>query len=195
MRASRRTGLVWVLALAGMLVACSSAASPSVAPVATPSPTIAPTPTAGPTPSLSPDVAPSPSPPATPSPTPAPTASSAAAPTMPAEFEGTWTTMSEGSGSQFPAFAIGPCALGQECPGALYTTSAACWFPLHLVEIGDRAVVLDVGENPEPEAGCDRRSGYQARHRLIANGDGTLEWGAGEDWSRTLFPFSGNLDG
>jgi hypothetical protein len=115
---------------------------------------------------------------------------------MPAEFEGTWTTKAEGSSaSQFPLFVIGQCPPGQACLGGLYTVSAACWFPLYLVETGDRAVVLDVGKNPDPEAGCTSRSGYGVRHRLTANGDGTLQWGAGEDWSATLFPFSGNIDG
>jgi hypothetical protein len=55
--------------------------------------------------------------------------------------------------------------------------------------------MLEVGENPDPEAGCTSRSDYGIRHRLTANGDGTLQWTAGENWSATLLPFSGTIDG
>jgi hypothetical protein len=58
MRATRWTGMVLVLALAGLLVACSSAAGPSVTPAAEITPTVVPTTTPNATPTPSPVLTP-----------------------------------------------------------------------------------------------------------------------------------------
>ena len=70
MLARSRTGMLIGLSLAGLLVACSSGASPSATPAAMPSPTIVPWATPDVTPAPSPVVTPSPTPRLSPSPTP-----------------------------------------------------------------------------------------------------------------------------